>query len=292
MAPTRPGSALTALAVILAITVSWWALALWPVGASAPAWLLLTREVCFGSTASGLPNAGGWLLLVGQPLGMLLVLLAVWGREVREGLRRATGPVAGQLVVGASAALLLAGVAGVVVRVRSAGAQAFASSRTESFAGRLTRVNDAAPELSLVDQFGDTITLARFAGRPVVVTFAFAHCETVCPLVVSDVLLATSRVPERDAAVLIVTLDPWRDTPSRLPSMAEAWGASAATHVLSGEPAVVERVLNAWRIPRVRNEKTGDLVHPTMVYVVSPDGRIAYVVNGSASFIQAAIEAL
>ena len=292
MSPTRPTAALTALAAILTITVSWWALALWPINAaSAPEWLTLTREVCFGATGSGLPNAGGWLLLVGQPMGMLIVLFAAWGREVGEGLRRATGPVAGQLVVGASAALLLAGVVGVVVRVRTAGAQSFASSRTESVAGRLTRVNDVAPDLELVDQHGDTITLAQFAGRPLIITFAFAHCETVCPLVVSEVLLAKSRVPARDPAVLIVTLDPWRDTPSRLSSMAEAWGATEDTHVLSGDPAVVERVLNAWRIPRVRNEKTGDLVHPTIVYVISPAGRIAYVVNGSASVIQAAVEA-
>ncbi|MBL8996859.1 MAG: SCO family protein [Gemmatimonadetes bacterium] len=289
----RTGTALTALGVILVITVSWWALALWPIDPGmAPEWLTRTREVCFGTTGSGLPNAGGWLLLVGQPLGMLIVLVAVWGKELAQGGRRLLASTPGQLLVGVSAALLLAGVGGVVLRVQTAGAEPFASSPTERMAGGLTRVNDTPPTFALVDQAGDTITLERFAGRPVIVTFAFAHCEAICPLIVNDVLLATSRLAAHDPAVLILTLDPWRDTPSRLASMAEAWGVTGDVHVLSGTPEVVERALNAWRVPRVRNERTGDLVHPALVYVISRTGRISYVLNGSASMIQAAVEAL
>ncbi|MCL4213818.1 MAG: SCO family protein [Gemmatimonadales bacterium] len=289
----RTGTALTALGVILVITVSWWALALWPIDPGmAPEWLTRTREVCFGTTGSGLPNAGGWLLLVGQPLGMLIVLVAVWGKELAQGGRRLLGTTPGQLLVGVSAALLLAGVGGVVLRVQTAGAEPFASSPTERMAGGLTRVNDTPPTFALVDQAGDTISLDRFEGRPVIVTFAFAHCEAICPLIVNDVLLATSRLGAHDPAVLILTLDPWRDTPSRLASMAEAWGVTGDVHVLSGTPEVVERALNAWRVPRVRNERTGDLVHPALVYVISRTGRISYVLNGSASMIQAAVEAL
>ena len=56
--------------------------------------------------------------------------------------------------------------------------------------------------------------------------------------------------------------------------------------------ADVEQALNGWRIPRVRNEKTGDLSHPSMVYVIGRDGRIAYVVNGTAEQIEAAVRAL
>ena len=290
-ASTRAWAALSALAAILAITVSWWALALWP-AADAPAWLVLTRETCFGTAATGLPDAGGWLALSGQPLGMLLVLLAGWGDDVKAGLRAAMRRVSGQLVVGAASALLMAGVLGVVVRVRVADARPFASSPTEAVAGQLNRLNDPAKPISLVDQSGHTIALEQFRGRPVIVTFAYAHCQTVCPVLVSEVLGARDALTARRPVVLIVTLDPWRDTPSRLASMAERWGASGDVHVLSGAPDSVERVLNAWRVPRARNERTGDLSHPSVVYVLGPDGRIAYVVNGSAPLIRAAVEAL
>jgi protein SCO1/2 len=290
-ATARASVALAALATILAIAASWWALALWPT-ADAPAWLVLTRETCFGTAATGLPDAGGWMALTGQPLGMLLVLFAGWGRDVRAGLRAAMDRVSGQLAVGAVTALLIAGVLGAIVRVRVADARPFATSSTEEMAGQLNRLNDAAKPISLVDQSGRTVTLEQFRGRPVIVTFAYAHCETVCPTLVSEVLGARDALAPRPPVVLIVTLDPWRDTPSRLPSIAERWGASGDVHVLSGVPDSVERVLNAWRVPRARNERTGDVSHPSVVYVIGPDGRIAYVVDGSEPLIRAAVEAL
>lgn len=288
---SRAWLALAALGAIVAITATWWALALWPT-ADAPAWLVLTRETCFGTAATGLPDAGGWLALTGQPLGMLLVLFAGWGRDVKAGLRAALERVTGQLVVGAAAALLLAGVLGVVVRVRVADARPFATSSTEAVASQLNRLNDAAKPIALVDQSGKTVTLEQFRGRPVLVTFAYAHCETVCPLLVSEVLGARDALTLRKPVVLIVTLDPWRDTPSRLPSIAERWGAHGDVHVLSGAPDSVDRVLNDWRVPRARNERTGDLSHPSVVYVIGPDGRIAYVVSGSQEVVRAAVEAL
>ena len=123
------------------------------------------------------------------------------------------------------------------------------------------------------------------------VTFAYAHCETVCPVLVNEVLGARDKL-EPKPVVLIVTLDPWRDTPSRLTTIATQWGATGDVHVLSGETEQVERVLNAWRVPRARNERTGDVSHPSVVYVIGADGRIAYVVSGSEPVIRAAVEAL
>lgn len=294
----RAWSALGTLAAILVITAAWWALALWPTGDSSPAWLTITREACFGTRETGMPNAGGWMVLTGQPLGMLLVLFAAWGRDLRSGLRMASERVAGQLALGASAALVVAGLAGVAVRVQTANAQPFASSPTEAVVGELTRLNDEAKPLALTAQSGEVVTLEQFRGRPVIVTFAYAHCETVCPLIVNDALAARDALrsdgqgASREPVVLVVTLDPWRDTPSRLPSIARQWGMTGDAYVLSGDTEAVERVLNAWRVPRVRNERTGELSHPSMAYVVGVDGRIAYAVSGGVAVLRAAVEAL
>ena len=288
----RAWAALSTLVVILAITASWWSLALWPVGPSTPAWFLRTRAVCFGTTLNDLPNAGGWLLLVGQPLGMLVVLTAVWGTEVRAGFALATRRVFGQMIVGVAAAAIVTGLAAAVLRVTGRDAQAFSPGTDRDLAAALTRVSDEAPALALVDQHGQSISLEALRGRPVLVTFAYAHCETVCPLLVNDVLTAQRRLTDRPARVIVVTLDPWRDTPSRLDSIARDWNMGAEAHLLSGEPTAVERALNAWRVPRVRNEKTGDLSHPGVVYVIGLDGRIAYAVQGNADAIVAAVRAL
>ena len=288
----RAWTALAAMAAILVVTAAWWALALWPVDASGPQWVLRTREVCFGATPSGLPDAGGWILLIGQPLGMLMVLGAVWPAELRAGFARLMGGLAGQLTAGLTAAALVAGLVSVAVRVGGANDEAFSAGADRDLAASLVRVSDTPPEMALIDQRGETVTLDAFLGRPVIVTFAYAHCETVCPVVVADVLAAEAQLADRRPAVLVVTLDPWRDTPSRLASMATAWRLAGDARVLSGTPEVVERVLNAWRIPRVRNERTGDLSHPALVYVIDREGRIAYALGGNAEAIAAAVRAL
>ena len=287
----RAWTALGTLGLVMAIAAAWWALALWPVGDDAPRWLLRTREVCFGATADSLPNAGGWLLLIGQPLGLILLLAVVWGTELRAGLTLAMARAGGQLAVGAVVAAMIAGLGSVVVRVRAADREPFSAGAAD-VAARLTRVNDAAPGLALTDQSGRQVTLDDFRGRPVVVTFAYAHCQTVCPLIVADVRLAQREAASVSPAVLLITLDPWRDTPGRLPSIARAWELEGDAHVLSGPPDDVERVLNAWRIPRTRNLKTGDIAHPSVVYVVNAQGRITYVVGGDATAIAAALRAL
>jgi protein SCO1/2 len=179
-----------------------------------------------------------------------------------------------------------------VARVAGADAGGFSAGAARDLAAQLTRVDDAAPALGLVDQHGETVTLDAFLGRPVLVTFAYAHCETICPLVVADVLSAERSLTDHPPAVLIVTLDPWRDTPSRLGAIAGAWHLGDDARALSGPPEAVERALNAWRVPRVRNVQTGDLSHPSVVYVIGPDGRIAYVVAGNAEAIAAAVRAL
>ncbi len=304
----RERTAVAALAVILAITAAWWALALWPPSVPGPAWVERTRLACFGADPGGLPNGGGWLVMIGQPLGMLLVLVAAWGAEVRAGVARLLRTFGGQLAAGAAMAGVVAGLAGVAIRVSSADARPFETSTTERLVAGLTRVSDTVPAMRLVDQDGRVVDLAALRGKPVLVTFAFAHCETVCPLVVMDVLEAQQRV-RRDAArlspgataaqldavapeVVIVTLDPIRDTPSRLATIAAEWKLGDGAHVVSGPVEEVDRVLNAWRVPRVRNEATGDYTHPVMVYVIGRDGLIHFVTPGGADVITAAVKAL
>ncbi len=279
--------ALLALYVIVLTTVAWWALALWP-APEAPAWLARTRALCFGSTPDGLPDAGGWIMLIGQPLGMIAVLLVVWGDEVRSALTTLSGRFAGRALLAGTAVVLLTGATLAAGRVRAAdaGAEPF-----DPVAGGevLTRINDPAPALALIDQDGAVISLSDFRGRPVLVTFAYAHCQTVCPLVVHEALEAQRATSDLQPVVIIVTLDPWRDTPARLPSIAAGWDLGADAHVLSGEVDAVERVLSNWRIPRVRNEASGDLSHPAMVYVVSPAGRLTYALPGGVPALTEAI---
>jgi cytochrome oxidase Cu insertion factor (SCO1/SenC/PrrC family) len=285
----RAALALGALALILAITASRWPLALWPMPASTPAWLARTREVCFQTGGDGLPGGAGWLLLVGEPAGLLGVLGVVWGDALRDGLRALRSAWPGRLLLGAAGVALLAGFGWAGQRVR----EARAGEPFDPNAGPAPeRVDLPAPALRLVDQHGDTVDPARYGGRPVVVTFAFAHCQTVCPTMVQELAAASARLGAGAPEVLIVTLDPWRDTPSRLGAIARAWGLPSGMHLLSGDVAEVERTLDAWRVPRARDGATGDLAHPRLAYLLDARQRIAYRLDGRSATLVPAVREL
>jgi protein SCO1/2 len=117
------------------------------------------------------------------------------------------------------------------------------------------------------------------------VTFAYAHCETVCPVLVAEAVRARERLTGRAPALVVVTLDPWRDTPARLPAIAAAWKLPADALVLSGSVADVEAALDRWNVARARDPRTGEVTHPNLVYIVDANGRIAYSTVGDAGAI-------
>jgi len=274
--------ALCALLAWLVITVGWWALALWPLPDASPEWLARARAVCFNATATGLPDASGWLLLVGQPAGMLGVLVVAWPRAVRSTLGALSKGTAGRVLLGVSGAIVLVGLSAAGARV--AGSRAAAA--VEIVPDPVHPVDPArdrprvAP-LDLVDQRGVRTTLARFAGRPILLTFAFGHCETVCPVVVRNARAVQDASPRsRRPVILVVTLDPWRDTPARLAHLADAWQLDQDGYALGGSVDEVNGVLDAWGIGRSRDGLTGDIVHAPTVFGIDPAGRLEFVSTG------------
>lgn len=278
--------ALSALGVIMLVTVGWWGLALWPLPASAPDWLIRTRQVCFGNPRDALPPPGGWILLVSQPLGMLAVLLTVWGGSLRDGLRRLARSGGGRAVLAMGCLVALAGMGGVGWRLATAQRVA---DPVPGELGRIVAFDDRAPALHLVDQRGDSISLDHFQGRPVLVTFAFGHCETVCPSLVHAARTARQRLSQLHPVLLVVTLDPWRDTVGRLAGIAARWELGSDEFLLGGSVPEVEATLNSWKVPRVRNQVTGEVIHPSVTYVVGPAGELAYLTDGSASGVERAL---
>ncbi|HEX6670351.1 MAG TPA: SCO family protein [Gemmatimonadales bacterium] len=273
--------ALGALAAILAITAAWWAFALWPLSPEAPPWVARARATCFGVTTTGLPHTGGWLLLIGEPLGMIGLLLAVWGDAVIEGFRGLSRTAVGRVAMALSALLVAWGGQLAWARIGELRGEPFLLDGAASADAAIERVGRRPPPLRLVDQWGDTITLDRFRGRPVLLTFAYGHCRSVCPATVRRMLGAQRRMPDQ-LSLLVVTLDPWRDTPERLAHIAEGWGFGDRARVLGGSVEAVRAVLEAWRVPDGRDPHTGEIAHAPTVYAIGRDGRLAYRTAGAS----------
>lgn len=280
---------LGAAGFLLLSTAAWWALALWPMPEETPGWLLRARDVCFNTRESGLPDRSGWVLLIGEPLGMFSVLFAAWGGELRAALSRLLASTSGRLAALGVAGAVAMGLGAAVTRVAAAQSGEPVTLAMELAPETYPRLDRPWVEADgLVDQRGEPFTLASLGGRPALVTFAYAHCTTVCPLLVRDAMEARTEVAgEFDLAVVAITLDPWRDTPSRLPDMAARWGLDEGDFVLSGEVAAVEAALDAWNVHRDRDERTGELAHPALTFLVEGDGTVAYATSGAREQIVA-----
>lgn len=286
----RPGVAPLALLMILVITAAWWALALWPAGAVEPAWLVRTRAACFGSAPGGLPDAGGWILLIGEPIGMVGILMAVWGKALREELRRMRADPWWRLAMMGVGALSLAGLVAVGQRVAFVAGIGAPTSPTSI--GVPTAMDLDVTSLVLTDQQSRRISLSEFRGRSVLLTFAFGHCTTVCPTLVHDVLAARSAAGRADVPLLVISVDPWRDTPAQLASIAAAWQLGPLDRVLSGSVAEVEHVLTVLGVGRRRDDRTGDIDHPGTVMLMNHRGYIRWRLDGGWGRVRELLTAL
>jgi protein SCO1/2 len=271
------GPALVLLLWLVA-TLLWWEFAFTPLPSEPPAWLSAARHACFGSADDGLPAPHGWMVLVLGPTSFLLGIAVLWGRELPASLARGVRGRAGQLVVVVLALAVVFEGAWVLRKVgvgREVDAWARAIHDEAALPADYPRQTAPAPDFALVDQHGATISLGRLKGRPVVVTFVFAHCQTLCPLVV-ETLKQASREAE-PTPVLLVTLDPWRDTPNSLSGIASQWAVPETFHVLSSRRVdEVLRVGERYGVTVTRDERTGDIAHPGFVFLIDADGRLAY----------------
>ncbi len=267
----------------LAITMGWWALAFTAITPATPFWLARAQSVCFGTLANGLPDTYGWMKLIVPPLVLLSMLTVVHGAAWPPALAGLWRRAAGKAVFAAVLALLLVQGGWVVSRVQAG--LAIDTARTvlpvarEPLPEHYPRRNLPAPPIALVDQHGASFSLERLRGEVVLLTFAFGHCTATCPLTVRSMVLAAQQETEHALRPVIVTLDPWRDTPGALKGIARKWELPEAGRMLTGPVSAVLDVLRRYEMVWERDERTGDIAHPPLVYVIDPAGRIAYLLN-------------
>lgn len=141
------------------------------------------------------------------------------------------------------------------------------------------RLDKPAFPFDLLDQHGERVNLPSYQGELVYIGFVFAHCAEVCPFTVQGLNQLAKKYMDQKLSVMLITLDPKRDSPEKLPEMAQMWKLEKNVHILSGEVMQVEEVLEAYKISRLVNEKSGQIDHPALVYALDRKGNIAYQLN-------------
>ena len=138
---------------------------------------------------------------------------------------------------------------------------------------------------------GETVTEADFADRPKVVFFGFTLCPDVCPTTLFELSTYLDRLgPDADNLhVLMVTVDPERDTPDYLREYVAAFSDRIVG--LTGERAQVDAVIAAYRVYARRVElDDGDYTmdHTASVFLMNADnelvGTLAYQESPETAF--------
>lgn len=208
----------------------------------------------------------GWLMVP-------LVALALVCQRLAAARARATGaPVSAARWRTA----VYAGIAGAVLLLAGPDAHAHGhGTHAGAAAYERIEVDEPAPAFALTNQRGAPVALADLRGRVVLMTFMYSTCTDVCPVLVSVADAVAARLPaeSREQLVLVgITVDPLRDTPTRLAGfMRERGFADARWQFLTGSVAALTQVASDYGIV-VRPAPRGDFVHNSVFIVIDAEG--------------------
>lgn len=140
---------------------------------------------------------------------------------------------------------------------------------------------DYGKALALTDHTGKHRKLEDFRGKAVVLFFGFTHCPDVCPTTLAETAQAV-RSLGRDAErvqVLMVTVDPERDTPATLAQYVTAFDPSFLG--VYGDLAATQRVAKEFKVyfEKRKSEETYTVDHSGQSYVIDPRGRLRLLVR-------------
>ena len=155
------------------------------------------------------------------------------------------------------------------------------------------------PPLELIDEHGAPTSLSAFHGKWVVLAPSMTLCEEVCPITTAAFTALTARLHQDGLAnqvtVVEVTVDPWRDTPSRLRAYRRLVGANFT--LLTGTQAEIH---SFWKFFGVSYERepegsppdidwythkpeTFDVSHTDGLFILDPAGRERMADEGTAN---------
>jgi protein SCO1 len=130
----------------------------------------------------------------------------------------------------------------------------------------------------LTNQAGEQHGLDVYAGHPVLVTMFYGSCPAACPLLV-DTLFAIERAAppaQRERLrVLMISIDPQRDTPQALQELARVRHVDLSRWTLARTDAATVRRIAAVLNVQYRQLPNRDFNHASVITLLSPAGEIA-----------------
>jgi cytochrome oxidase Cu insertion factor (SCO1/SenC/PrrC family)/thiol-disulfide isomerase/thioredoxin len=205
----------------------------------------------------------------------------LYGRH-RQAINTSVRRLAGRLLAHrrASLSLTLTGAAAVVVALflavspfqQAAPATALSSNPVLDPGTSLHR---PAPDFTLIDQFGQPVSLKSFRGKVVILGFNDSECTTMCPLTTTAMLDAKAMLGSAGSEVQLVGVDanPRATSIGDVLSYSEVHGMVHAWDFLTGSLPQLRAVWRDYSIGVAISQKLVD--HDPAIFVISPRGQIA-----------------
>jgi protein SCO1/2 len=133
-----------------------------------------------------------------------------------------------------------------------------------------------APEFALRGSDGSELTLARYRGKVVLMSFGFTHCAAVCPVTLATLAQARGALgPAADAVqVVFVTVDPERDPAPRLKAYLAAFDAGFVG--ATGTPEALAAMRQGYGVvaSKVPMADGYAMDHTSSVFMIDREGRL------------------
>lgn len=144
--------------------------------------------------------------------------------------------------------------------------------------GQLVEGFNIGGPFAMTDQNGKAVTDATYAGKAMVIFFGFTYCPDICPSTLSRLSALMERLgPQSDEIqVILVSVDPERDTPAVLTTYLAAFDARFVG--LTGTPEQLANFAKTYRafyerVPAANGEYT--MNHSAGVFLFHAGGSFA-----------------
>lgn len=132
-----------------------------------------------------------------------------------------------------------------------------------------------APDFTLTDQHGKTISLKQLRGKAVVLEFMDPKCTDICPIASHEIAHASRRLGrvDKDTVFLTVNVNEYHNKIADVRAFSKAEGLDNLTnwHFVTGSPSKLKAIWKAYGVA-VTPSKTGDVQHSSVMYFISPKG--------------------
>lgn len=133
-----------------------------------------------------------------------------------------------------------------------------------------------APPFALRGSDGETLDLARYRGKLVVLAFGFTSCPDVCPTTLGVLASARKKLGARaaDVQVVYVTVDPERDDAARMRGYLAAFDPTFVGG--TGDPDALAAVREQYGIVAAKVAQAGGdgISHSSYTYLIDRAGRL------------------